>query len=73
MTQSSHLRPDGTTFPPVTPDPPYPPGSDLAEIVDAIGTPLADVEDEATGENHGATREGTNEGATESASHEPTD
>lgn len=23
---TSHLRPDGTTFPPVTPDPPPPPG-----------------------------------------------
>lgn len=26
MTRTSHLRPDGTTFPPVTPDPPPPPG-----------------------------------------------
>ncbi len=24
--QKSHLRPDGTTWPPVTPDPPPPPG-----------------------------------------------
>jgi len=24
--QTSHLRPDGTTWPPVTPDPPAPPG-----------------------------------------------
>ncbi len=24
--QTSHLRPDGTTWPPVTPDPPPPPG-----------------------------------------------
>jgi hypothetical protein len=24
--QTSHLRPDGTVFPPVTPDPPAPPG-----------------------------------------------
>jgi hypothetical protein len=23
---TSHLRPDGTVFPPVTPDPPFPPG-----------------------------------------------
>lgn len=23
---TSHLRPDGSTFPPVTPDPPLPPG-----------------------------------------------
>ena len=34
----SHLQPDGTTFPPVTPDPPPPPG-----YVD----PLAELEDEA--------------------------
>lgn len=26
MTDTSHLRPDGTVFPPVTPDPPLPPG-----------------------------------------------
>ena len=25
-THESHLRPDGTIFPPVTPDPPLPPG-----------------------------------------------
>lgn len=25
-THESHLQPDGTTFPPVTPDPPPPPG-----------------------------------------------
>jgi hypothetical protein len=24
--ETSHLRPDGTVFPPVTPDPPAPPG-----------------------------------------------
>jgi hypothetical protein len=33
MTEStSHLQPDGTTFPPLTPDPPPPPG-----YVDPIG------------------------------------
>ena len=36
MTQNPELRPVGTTFPPVTPDPPPPPGSDLAEIVDRM-------------------------------------
>ncbi|WP_156971596.1 hypothetical protein [Knoellia flava] len=35
---TSHLQPDGTTFPPVTPDPPPPPG-----WVD----PLAPLEGEA--------------------------
>lgn len=28
----SHLRPDGTTFPPVTPDPPPPPGYEPPEV-----------------------------------------
>ncbi len=33
MTESiSHLQPDGTTFPPLTPDPPPPPG-----YVDPLG------------------------------------
>ena len=35
----SHLRPDGTTWPPVTPDPPPPPG-----YVDPLGA-LDDVLD----------------------------
>ena len=35
---TSHLRPDGTTFPPVTPDPPPPPGyvDVLAELEDVV-------------------------------------
>ena len=32
----SHLRPDGTTFPPVTPDPPPPPGYRSPEVGDAL-------------------------------------
>ena len=31
---SSHLRPDGTTFPPVTPDPPCPPGYEEPVLLD---------------------------------------
>ena len=31
---SSHLRPDGTTFPPVTPDPPVPPGYEEPVVLD---------------------------------------
>ncbi|WP_147063370.1 hypothetical protein [Knoellia locipacati] len=39
----SHLQPDGTTFPPVTPDPPPPPGwvdplADLDLTTDAAET-----------------------------------
>lgn len=34
MTSSSHLRPDGTTFPPVTPDPPIPPGYEEPVLLD---------------------------------------
>ena len=35
---TSHLRPDGSTFPPVTPDPPPPPGyvDPLEELEDAL-------------------------------------
>ena len=36
MTENLNLDADGTTFPPVTPDPPYPPGSDLAQTVDEM-------------------------------------
>ena len=37
----SHLRPDGTTWPPVTPDPPPPPGyvNPVAELDDVPNTP----------------------------------
>jgi len=36
--QTSHLRPDGTTWPPVTPDPPPPPGyvDPIAGLDDAM-------------------------------------
>ena len=44
---TSHLRPDGTTWPPVTPDPPPPPGyvDPLAELETAPEpAPTADPE-----------------------------
>ncbi len=47
MTQIPELRPDGTTFPPVTPDPPYPPGSDLAEIVDRMSESAVQAAEES--------------------------
>jgi len=34
MTNDSHLQPDGTVFPPVTPDPPYPPGYQEPALLD---------------------------------------
>ena len=42
----SHLRPDGTTWPPVTPDPPPPPGyvDPIAELEDPAKPPT-DAED----------------------------
>lgn len=33
---TTHLRPDGTTFPPVTPDPPAPPGYVEPTIPDCL-------------------------------------
>jgi hypothetical protein len=40
----SRLRPDGTTFPPVTPDPPPPPGyvDPIAELDAALENPSDD-------------------------------
>ena len=49
-TYQSHLQEDGTTFPPVTPDAPMPPGVDLPDVPDpesvAPETP-ADAADDA--------------------------
>ncbi len=47
---TTHLRPDGTVFPPVTPDPPAPPGYvsplDGAPHLDDLGeAPRADAPD----------------------------
>jgi hypothetical protein len=35
----SHLQEDGTTFPPVTPDAPIPPGVDLPEVPETVIAP----------------------------------
>ena len=39
--QTSNLRPDGTTWPPVTPDPPPPPGyvDPIPQLDAALGSP----------------------------------
>lgn len=42
----SHLQPDGTTFPPVTPDPPPPPG--YVDPLLAMGADLLLEEPEVT-------------------------
>ena len=43
--QTSNLRPDGTTWPPVTPDPPPPPGyvDPIPELDAALGGPGTDT------------------------------
>jgi len=43
-TYKSRLRPDGTTFPPVTPDPPPPPGyvDPIADLDAALEDPSED-------------------------------
>ncbi|MFC8504487.1 hypothetical protein ACFUC1_19195 [Pedococcus sp. NPDC057267] len=40
-TYESHLQPDGTTFPPVTPDVPAPPGVDEPVVPDLVFTDRA--------------------------------
>ncbi|HEY8307654.1 MAG TPA: hypothetical protein VIG79_13360 [Lapillicoccus sp.] len=50
LSVSTHLRPDGTVFPPVTPEPPAPPGYvsplDDAPYLDDLGAaPHADEAD----------------------------
>lgn len=48
----SHLQPDGTTFPPLSPDPPPPPGyvDPFAELEVAEPEPAVEATDEATDE-----------------------
>ncbi len=53
--QTSNLRPDGTTWPPVTPDPPPPPGyvdpiPDLDEALARAQDTEADAEEPADAE-----------------------
>ncbi|HET6966815.1 MAG TPA: hypothetical protein VFI44_01000 [Ornithinibacter sp.] len=45
---SSNLLPDGTTFPPVTPDPPPPPGyvDPIPVLEAALGDDAADEDDD---------------------------
>lgn len=44
----SHLQEDGTTFPPVTPDAPSPPGVELPEVPDPeIAAPDSDTAEPA--------------------------
>ena len=48
----SRLRPDGTVFPPVTPDPPPTPGRAIIEVPDIVAKPVRDQpeHDEAGGD-----------------------
>lgn len=47
-TYVSNLRPDGTTFPPVTPDPPLPPGYEEPTVPDpAVAAPAEPVPEPA--------------------------
>ena len=59
--QTSHLRPDGTTWPPVTPDPPPPPGyvDPIPELDAALrrasdGEPEVDDPESAPADRDGA-------------------
>ena len=47
---TSHLRPDGTTFPPVTPDPPPPPGwvDPLESVETGLEDPAPDADETST-------------------------
>ena len=54
----SRLRPDGTTFPPVTPDPPPPPGyvDPIADLDAAMKNVLDDAAHDGSG-GEGGTQE----------------
>jgi hypothetical protein len=45
--ETSHLQPDGSTFPPVTPDPPPPPGYESPAVVETMPQAPDDDEPEA--------------------------
>ena len=47
----SRLRPDGTTFPPVTPDPPPPPG--YVDPIADLDAALEDRSDDGSGDEGG--------------------
>lgn len=59
----SHLQPDGSTFPPVTPDPPLPPGyvDPLLELEDRVRSPTSD-DGAATAGSAGTADEGSSRG-----------
>ena len=59
--QTSHLRPDGTTWPPVTPDPPAPPGyvDPIPHLDAALGGPQ---DDETDGGGQAAEQDDTESG-----------
>jgi hypothetical protein len=59
--QTSNLRPDGTTWPPVTPDPPPPPGyvDPIPQLDAALGSPQ---HDETDGDGPPAEQDGTKNG-----------
>ena len=46
-TYQSHLMDDGTVFPPVTPDPPLPPGQEEIFVPDVVPVSDPDGPDEA--------------------------
>lgn len=52
-TSESHLQDDGTVFPPVTPDPPLPPGQEEIVVPD-IGTARQPQDGQEEGPNAGA-------------------
>lgn len=52
----SHLRPDGTMFPPVTPDPPPPPGYEAPPELEPIPSEPSGTDPEAAPTNGSAPR-----------------
>jgi len=69
----SHLLPDGSTFPPVTPDPPPPPGyvdplADLDVTPDAEVVEAVEAVEAVEGEGEGERGEGGEGGGTTATS-----
>ena len=52
--ETSHLQPDGTVFPPVTPDPPAPPGY-VSPLDGALEVEQPDEDDDTEGPGSGPT------------------
>jgi len=55
-TYESHLRPDGTMFPPVTPDPPAPPGYEPPPELEPVPVEPSETDPEAAPSNGSAPR-----------------